>query len=155
MRKLLFLIALLFTVVCFADPPTETKVFKPDKTFVAQASYVVSCPQQTAIVEQDAFLCTSEAEQYTIENIYVTGDNPMVREVTTCRKYSLPKAESGTATENAGIAINPTCTENSAFKSPPLLCSANVATNNKGFVRNLQHTNYGYPLTARTRTFFS
>ncbi|WP_319228325.1 hypothetical protein [Draconibacterium orientale] len=72
----------------------------------------------------------------------------IVREVTTCRKFSTRKAESGAATENAVMALSSTCYDlNNDLESPPLLMTTNVATNNNPTI-NLQHTNYGYPLSA-------
>ncbi|WP_297095634.1 hypothetical protein [uncultured Draconibacterium sp.] len=101
-------------------------------------------------VTPDAEVYTYSApELATEESFYVEIEvNVMVREVTTCRKISTLKALSGSATENAAIALNSACTNlNNVTQSPPLLCSANVAINNS-LRRDLQHSNFGYPLTA-------
>lgn len=141
---LVVMILLVISVVAYgnASPPTNVgndctyQVVSPDN-FVFNA------------VAMDVEVCTYSAPELAKEeSFYVEAQfYVMVREVTACRKISLSKAESGVATENSTMALNSTCTDNNVTQSPPLLCSANVATNNY-LVRNLQHNNFGYPLSA-------
>lgn len=89
-------------------------------------------------VEEAAPVIQAPAYEYTVL---------VVPEVAGSLKISTLKAESGSATKNAATAINSACTDNNVTQSPPLLYSANVAANNNPTI-NLQHTNYGYPLSA-------
>jgi hypothetical protein len=128
-----------------ASPPDDVGYLNIEQVLTADADhFVINVP-------------TIEADVYTFEQREMAqlkllpdkdAEFVMVREVTTCRKISTPKAESGAAIENAELALTSACTDiNNVTQSPPLLCSARVATNNNPTI-NLQHTNYGYPLIA-------
>ena len=123
----------------------------PDDIGIMNLNQVVTADVDNFVIDVPTF----ETDVYTIDLPEVATVKPlsekdavfvMVREVTACRKISLSKAESGVATENATMALNSACTDNNVTQSPPLRDSANVATNTNYF--DLQHTNYGYPLSA-------
>ena len=122
MKNLLFFIALLFTVICFAEPPTETKVFKPDKTFVVQANDVVNCPVKTT-------------------------DFVMVREVTSCRKFSVSTINYNTALteQNSLLCIVPLIDIQKIIIRPIFIIERWRLKENP---KDLQNSNYGYPLSA-------
>lgn len=91
----------------------------------------------------------SAPDMATEESFYVEVHiDAMVREVTACRKISILKPKSGSVAENTALAFNSACSNYNYYtKSPPLLQLANVANINY-LVRNLQHNNFGYPLSA-------
>nr|WP_319268275.1 hypothetical protein [uncultured Draconibacterium sp.] len=154
MKNLFFLIALLFTVVCMAHPPTEeVKVFKPDKTFVAQANDVVSCTQQTAAIEQDGTY-SSPVWIETIETCeaQATQFEP-VREVAYSRKYLVNETASRYATElkaeNAVVCSTDLLQVNSKSFSDTSM-EKQLLNRSRLYWKDNRNTNYGYPLSART-----
>lgn len=148
MKKLFFLFALLFSVVCMAHPPTEdVKVFKPDKTFMAEANDVVSCTQYTATIEQDGTLCIPE----TVETIDNTGNVEQVREVAYSRKISVHKDATRYAIEikanNAVICSTDLLQINSkSFLDRSV--EKQLLNKSRLYWKDNQNCNYGYPLSA-------
>lgn len=143
MKNLLLLVAFLFTVVCYAAPPTEIKVFKPDKTFV-QANDVAAVAINTVIVEQNALDASVAANQYTIQNIG-TLENPMVPEVAYYRKNSTSVLRKDLTNRITDVELT--------FKCPQSLFEVLETSISRGatFDMNKQNSNYGYPLSARTK----
>lgn len=149
MKIILLLVAFIFTVVCYAAPPPEVKAYELERTFVAVSDDCVCCHTQTATLEQGfTYSVLKEKEKiYAFESIKPISQS--VQEVATCRKFSVPKANCGAATENAVMAINSANTDTKeSYQSPPLLCTTNVAILNNTLIRNLKNSNYGYPLSA-------
>lgn len=146
-RLFTVLILLVFTMAVNASPSPPDDVGKDYTKVVVTPDVANFVINQIAI---DAEVYNYSAPKLaTEETLYTEVQfDIIVREVAYSRKISLRKAESGAATENAVMAINSACTDlNNDLKGPPLLITT-IAATNKNYRRNLQHNNFGYPLSA-------
>lgn len=129
MKKVFILIALLFTVVCFAaPPPDEVPVYQPDQVqMVIQDNAVIVSPV-VIDVQEVTFTYIGNFEPFTSTEQYLEP----VYEI--CLPEMLVMYESYDRL-------------NELQKPPSLLTNVGILNNNNEFQRNMQHTNYGYPFT--------
>lgn len=153
MKKIFILIAFLFSVVCYAaPPPDEIRAPEPYQVIIAQVDHNVSQPIAFTTYEINN-LIPVEAETSTVNSRSDVGaELVFVREVAKRPKDSLPVPviSSATKKDNAELTVWPNNYNRLvALESPPSFYCNDWANNSKSeFLRNKQHTNYGYPFTA-------
>lgn len=156
MKNILFLIAILFTVICYAAPPPEVKTYAPEKVVLAEADNCFAV-LQTAYVLTDIANTELSAQNQKIKMADLPQHNfELVREVTRKPKDSdlvvvnsadsqiliAEKTTFYTINQIHGVAVNLKC---------PLTYRGskdNLKANTYAFEINHQNSNYGYPLSA-------
>lgn len=136
MKKVLFLIALLFTVVCYAAPP-------PDVGLITDTEHGISMLQ---VVASDVpVFCEQKIEAQEVAMVY-RGD----MEIFTGTDIKIKNALA-TKTEQIGLPVkySNNSFEISGLNGPPL-CKTNAGLINhgSGFESDKQNSNYGYPKSA-------
>lgn len=129
MKKVFFLIALLFTVVCYASPPPllTTDIVTANVEFVVQND--VNVPVYTVEALEVAFVYLGHFELMTC---YAEFGLKQVNDL------SVPEA---TVTDVSYLQL-------SELNKPPAL--TDMQAFNQKFQLNKQNSNYGYPLTGDT-----
>ena len=130
MKKFIVLLAFLFAVVCYAAPPPELPTIGLEQTAIVPHIDVVSVQLNVQTLE------TQEVVYNYIGNEMVNSCTQLITKPGTEIKLPEPAA--------TNIIIQ----ANKQINSPPLLRSNGVFNNYRNPLKNSQHTNYGYPLSA-------
>ncbi len=131
MKKFIVLLAFLFAVVCYAAPPPELPSMGLEQTAIVPHIDVVSVHFNVQ---------TLEAQEVVYNYIGNQQENSCT--LLTTKPGIEIKLPEPAATNSHDI--NLICSIN----SPPLLRSNGVSTNYRSRLKDRQHTNYGYPLSA-------
>jgi len=165
MKSIFILIAFLFSVVCYAAPPPgEAPVVDLLQFTVAPVVNHVVAPEPIVFARYETYcLVLAEAEpNYVNTNCVAAKQIDFVREVSQRPKDSSlnPVISAATIEEYAELTALMSFSNNIDLNKPfsdTSMEKLQIAKNQK-FQRNLQNSNYGYPLSGDTKhgnLFFS
>lgn len=129
MKRVFFLIAFLFSVVCYAGPPPgDTEKFAPETEMVSTLGFYIDVPANIQGIE------AQEVAVFNIGYIEDISGTEKNYEFTALILF-------------AELPANSTSSHLFAQNKPPSDNSTEGFMHQKA-LQNKQHTNYGYPLTA-------
>ena len=137
MKKVLILISFLFVTVCYAAPPPEPVPIAADEVaFVVDQLQVVDVAEYTIEALEVVYVCLGDTE-------VLTGRVINLEMATEVKLVQLPEV------------LN--TTNLFALNKPPSSISNAGGCNTNTFLKDSQHSNYGYPFTGNyaVDAFFS